>query len=114
MIEHIFSNHKTYDIKFYSRAQTITNGVLSEPTYTLYKTIKGVYYKTGGAKTVISEQYQKELSAVILVNPADISLSSILESSKIVVDTQGDYVLLYADDVAGQGKVTQLFCKDFK
>lgn len=113
MILQLLKNNKTKDISFYTLVQTSTNGVLNDPTWTLYKTIKGIYWKATGSKNNVSEKFKEQIQACIIVNPSDISESEIVTDMKITVSGEGDYRLVYADDIAGQGKVLQLNVKEW-
>lgn len=113
MILQLLNSQRTKDISFYTLTQTSTNGVLNDPVWTLYKTIKGLYWKATGSKNNVSEKFKEQISACIIVNPSDISESEIVTDMKITVSGEGDYKLVYADDIAGQGKVLQLNVKEW-
>jgi len=114
MIAELLNNQKSYDILFYKETRTITNGILGDPSYTLYKTIKGIYWKASGNKNNVSEKFKEQVSAVVIVDPLSISESEIETDMKITVTGFGDYRLVYADDIGGQGKVLQLNLKEWQ
>jgi len=113
MILQLLKNNKTKDISFYTLVQTSTNGVLNDPTWTLHKTVKGLYWKATGSKNNVSEKFKEQITACIIVNPSDISESEIATDMKIAVSGGGDYRLVYADDIAGQNKVLQINVKEW-
>ena len=113
MISQLIKRNKSYDISFYTLVQTSTNGVLNDPTWALYKTVKGLYWKATGSKNNISEKFKEQISACIIVNPADISESEIATDMKITVSGEGDYRLVYADNIAAQNKVLQINVKEW-
>jgi hypothetical protein len=113
MIAELLNSQVSYDISFYTMTQTITEGVLGDPVWTLYKTIKGIYWKASGSKNNISEKFKEQVSAVVIVDPLSIAESEIAPDMKITVSGFGDYKLVYADDIGGQGKVLQLNLKEW-
>lgn len=113
MILQLLNSQRTKDISFYTLTQTLTNGVLNDPGWTLYKTIKGLYWKASGNKSNISEKFKEQITACIIVDPESVAESDVLTDMKIVVSGEGDYKLVYADDIAGQGKVLQLNVKEW-
>ena len=113
MISRLLNSQKAKDISFYTLTQTTTNGQLNDPVWTLNKTVQGLYWKASGNKSNISEKFKEQITAVIIVDPASVAESDILADMKIVVPGEGDYKLVYADDIAGQGKVLQLNVKEW-
>lgn len=114
MIESVINRNKNYDIAFYTKSTTINNGITSAPTYTLYKTVKGLFWYATGNKNNVSEKYKEQVDGVIVVNPSDIALSEIESDMKIYVTNVEYFALIYADDIAGQNKVLQLNVKKWQ
>lgn len=108
MIAELLNNNKSYDISFYTKTQTFVNGIVGEPTYTLYKTVKGIYWKNSGRKSNVSDKFKEQVSACVIVDPLKITESEISTDMKITVSGFGDYKLVYADNIGGQNKVLQL------
>ena len=113
MINYLLNSNKSKTISLYKMTQTITDGVLGEPVWTLYKTVQGLYWKATGSKSNLSDQYREQVSAVIVVDPLSLSEAEIDKDIKITVSGEGDYRLVYADDIGGQGKVLQINVKEW-
>lgn len=113
MILQLLTRHNNKDITFYTKTQTKTNGVLNDPVWTLYKTVKGLYWKATGSKNNISEKFKEQITACIVIDPSALTEIHVETDMKITVSGEGDYKLVYADDIAGQGKVLQLNVKEW-
>jgi len=114
MIGALLNNSVSKTITVYSKTQTITNGILGEPTWTtVIKTVKGLYWKATGSKPNISDKFKEQVTACIIVDPAALAESELPTDCKITVSGEGDYMLVYADDIAAQGKVLQINVKEW-
>ena len=100
MINGIFSRNKTVDVEIQPRTQSITNGVLGAVTYTTTSTVKGIFWRGSMAQAVVNEKYKTEIDGVVIVKPG----VSIADTDRVKIGTI-QYSVIYADDVAGQGKV---------
>lgn len=117
MINTLLSCQKAKTIKIYKKdalTKNATTGLFNPATYTLYKTVTGLYYKVSGSKTNISEKFKEQVTASILVDPLILTEQEMETDMKINVSDEGDYILVYADDIAGQGKVLQLNVKELE
>lgn len=114
MIEILLNHHINKDVSFYTMTQTKdTDGMLNDPTWTLYKTVTGLYWKATGSKNNISEKYKEQISACVIVNPSDIAETELQNDMKITVSGEGNYILVYGDNIGAQNKVLQLNLKEW-
>lgn len=100
MLNGIFSRNKTVDVEIQPRTQTIINGVLGPVTYTTNKTVKGIFWRGSMAESIVGERFKTEVDGVVIVKPG----VSIADTDRVKIGTV-QYSVIYADDVAGQGKV---------
>lgn len=113
MIDILLSNQINKDISFYTMSQTQdSDGMMNPPVYTLLKTVEGLYWKANGSKNNVSDKYKEQVTACIIVDPIDIAEVDLITDMKINVSGEGDYMLIYGDDVGGQGKVLQINVKE--
>lgn len=103
MLESIFQNNKTVDVEIQPRTQSITNGVLGAVTYTTTSTVKGIFWRGSMAQAVVNEKYKTEIDGLIIVKPG----VSIADTDRVKIGTV-QYSVIYADDIAGQGKVLMI------
>ena len=103
MLNGIFSRNKTVDVEIQPRTQSITNGVLGAVTYTTNKTVKGIFWRGSTAQAVVNEKYKTEVDGVVIVKPG----VSIADTDRVKIGTV-QYSVIYADDIAGQGKVLMI------
>ena len=103
MLESIFQNNKTVDVEIQPRTQSITNGVLGAVTYTTTSTVKGIFWRGSMAQAVVNEKYKTEVDGVVIVKPG----VSIADTDRVKIGTV-QYSVIYADDIAGQGKVLMI------
>lgn len=108
MIAELLNTNKSYDISFYTETNTLTNGRITGTSYTLYKTVNGIYWKNSGRKSNVSDKFKEQVSACVIVDPLKITESEVSTDMKITVSGFGDYKLVYADNIGGQNKVLQL------
>lgn len=114
MISALLNTNKTKSIVIYAKTQTITNGILGEPTWTtVIKSVTGLYWKATGSKSNVSEKFKEQVTACVIVDPKALSESELTTDCKITVSGEGDYMLVYADDIGAQGKVLQLNLKEW-
>ena len=99
-LDSIFKNNKAVDVEIQPRTQSITNGVLGAVTYTTTSTVKGIFWRGSMAQAVVNEKYKTEIDGVVIVKPG----VSIADTDRVKIGTI-QYSVIYADDVAGQGKV---------
>ena len=99
-LDSVFKNNKTVDVQIQPRTQTITNGVLGPVTYTTTKTVKGIFWRGSMAESIVGERFKTEIDGVVIIKPG----VSIADTDRVKVGTL-QYSVIYADDVAGQGKV---------
>lgn len=114
MIPGLLNNHKTKTITLYNKVQVNANGALAAPTWVLYKSVSGLYWKATGSKPNVSDKYKEQVTACVIVDPAVLTEAEVTTAMKINVSDEGDYVLVYPDDIGGQGKVLQLNLKEWK
>jgi hypothetical protein len=114
MINQLLNSQKSKTITLYKMSQTFIDGILGDSVWTLYKTMNGLYWKATGSKNNISEKFKEQISACIIVDPKVLTESEITTDCKITVSGEGDYRLVYADDIGGQGKVLQLNIKEWQ
>ena len=103
MLNGIFSRNKAVDVEIQPRTQSITNGVLGPVTYTTSNTVKGIFWKGSMAQSVVNEKYKTEVDGVVIVKPG----VSIADTDRVKIGTV-QYSVIYADDIAGQGKVLMI------
>ena len=103
MLNGIFSRNKTVDVEIQPRTQSITNGVLGAVTYTTTSTVKGIFWRGSMAQAVVNEKYKTEVDGVVIVKPG----VSIADTDRVKIGTV-QYSVIYADDIAGQGKVLMI------
>jgi hypothetical protein len=103
MLNGIFSRNKTVDVEIQPRTQSITNGVLGPVTYTTNKTVKGIFWRGSMAQAVVNEKYKTEVDGVVIVKPG----IAIADTDRVKIGTV-QYSVIYADDIAGQGKVLMI------
>ena len=103
MLNGIFSRNKTVDVEIQPRTQSITNGVLGAVTYTTTSIVKGIFWKGSMAQSVVDEKYKTEVDGVVIVKPG----VSIADTDRVKIGTV-QYSVIYADDIAGQGKVLMI------
>lgn len=113
MIGTLLNNSVTKTISIYTRSETVTDGVVGEPTFTLLKSVTGIYWKATGSKSNISDKFKEQVSACIIVDPKVLSESELTTDCKITVSGEGNYMLVYADNIAGQNKVLQINVKEW-
>jgi hypothetical protein len=113
MINALLSTNKTKTVTIYTQTQTVTDGVLGEPVFALSKTLTAIYWKACGSKANISDKYKEQVEACIIVDPALVSESDITTDCKITVSGEGDYRLVYADNIGAQDKILQLNMKEW-
>lgn len=114
MIQSLLNNSISKTITVYAKTQTFTNGIAGEPTYTsVIKSVKGLYWKATGSKPNISDKFKEQVTACIIVNPYQLSESELTTDCKINVSGEGDYMLVYADNIAGQNRVLQINVKEW-
>lgn len=114
MIGTLLNNSISKTITIYTRSETLTSGVIGEPTFTLYKTVKGLYWKASGSKNNISDKFKEQVTACIIVDPKSLSESELPTDCKINVSGEGDYMLVYADNIGAQNKVLQINVKEWE
>ena len=103
MLNGIFSRNKTVDVEIQPRTQSIMNGVLGAVTYTTTSIVKGIFWKGSMAQSVVDEKYKTEVDGVVIVKPG----VSIADTDRVKIGTV-QYSVIYADDIAGQGKVLMI------
>ena len=113
MINSLLNSHKAKTISLYKRTESVTNGIVGEPTFTLYKTVQGLYWKASGSKSNISDKFKEQVTASVIVSPSALAETDLENSMKITVSGEGDYMLVYGDDIGGQGRVLQLNLKEW-
>lgn len=99
-LDSIFKNNKTVDVEIQPRTQTIINGVLGPVTYTTNKTVKGIFWRGSMAESIVGERFKTEIDGVVIVKPGIV----IADTDRVKIGAI-QYSVIYADDVAGQGKV---------
>lgn len=114
MIPELLNNHTSKTITLYNKVQVNTSGTLAAPTWALYKTVTGLYWKATGSKPNISDKFKEQVTACVIIDPDKLTESEVTTAMKINVSGEGDHVLVYPDDIGGQGKVLQLNLKEWK
>lgn len=99
-LDSIFKNNKAVDVEIQPRTQTIINGVLGPVTYTTNKTVKGIFWRGSMAESIVGERFKTEIDGVVIVKPGIV----IADTDRVKIGAI-QYSVIYADDVAGQGKV---------
>ena len=103
MLNGIFSRNKTVDVEIQPRTQSITNGVLGPVTYTTNKTVKGIFWRGSMAESIVGERFKTEIDGVVIVKPGIV----IADTDRVKIGAI-QYSVIYADDIAGQGKVLMI------
>lgn len=111
-LDSVFNHFKTYDIVIKSKTKTILNGEVTAVTETTDDTVKGLFFRGGMSKNFISDKYKADVSAVVIVKPSDVAESDITKDGIITVTGIGDFIIVYADNVAGQDDVLAIPVKE--
>ena len=99
-LDSVFKNNKTVNVEIQPRTQSIVNGVLGPVTYTTNKTVKGIFWRGSMAESIVGEKFKTQVDGVIIVKPGIV----IADTDRVKIGAI-QYSVIYADDVAGQGKV---------
>ena len=102
-LDSIFKNNKAVDVEIQPRTQTITNGVLGPITYNTTKTVKGIFWRGSMAESIVGERFKTEIDGVVIVKPGIV----IADTDRVKIGAI-QYSVIYADDIAGQGKVLMI------
>jgi len=111
-IKDIMLTEKIHTLDVYAKTQAFTNGVLGDITWTKQKSCKCILWPYGQSDKILSERLQVDIVAIIGIDPADLTLSDIPETGKLVVNGK-DYSIVTAIDVAEQDELILIYVKAF-
>lgn len=115
ILKNLISRNKKRRMSLYTKSVTYdSEGMASEPTWTLLKTIDCLFWLTAGHKTNISDRFKDVVHASAIVSPDYISISEFATEMKITIDGYGDYKLIYADNIGSQNKIIQVNMGNWK
>lgn len=107
-IDSLFFNNKTVDILIQQLTQTFVNGEQGPEVWTDVEITKGIFWIGSMADRLVSEKLRPEVDGVVLVRPS----VSINQTDRLFLSGQY-YSVVYADDIAMQGKVKIVAVKKY-
>ncbi|MCP4589099.1 hypothetical protein, partial [Pseudoalteromonas sp.] len=100
------------------RTQVFVNGVLGPVTWVDGSSVDCMVWRGSIADTLVSEKFRADVSAVAIVRPTDISVSSIPDDSRLKIEDSdsnliGYFSVIAPDNIAEQSEVIMVPLKEF-
>lgn len=111
LLDAVFSHQKTYPITFSVKQETEQDGQIIDSSETDILSCKGIFYRGSISQSYKSDKFKSDVSATIIIKPKDLTVT-IPEGAKASIEGVGAFSVMFVDDVAGQGLVIIIPCKE--
>ena len=106
ILDSMYENFKTITAEYENKTDTVVDGMITGETWTLAGSIEALMYRGALAEKLVSEKLRPDVSAVILVKPEDYP-EALTKDSRVLIESIY-YNVIYADNIAEQGKVIMI------
>ena len=107
-LDSLFFNNKTIDVLIQQVTQTFIDGEQGPEVWSNVEIVKGIFWIGTMTNKLISEKLRPEVDGVVLVRPS----VSINQTDRLFL-SGNFYSVVYADDIAMQGKVKIVAVKKY-
>ncbi|MCP4585642.1 hypothetical protein [Pseudoalteromonas sp.] len=118
MLDSIFNRSVTQTATVQDKTQVFVNGVLGPITWVDGSSVDCMVWRGSISDTLVSAKFRADVSAVVVMRPSDISVSSIPDDSRLKIEDSdsnliGYFSVITPDNIAEQSEVLMVPLKEY-
>jgi len=108
-----FTDEEKYTATFESRADTISEGVITEGVWSSVGTADCLLWDASMSKNIVSDRYKDEIDSIAVFNYDDISFTIPNNDGRVTINSKV-YAVLESDNIANQNEIIQVYLKQYE